>query len=59
MRRRTTMPSKTKIVKLTKKSLDTCPHCGKPKAKDESKVSNERMQLINEVMQQLDGVRLA
>ena len=50
---------KKKVVKLNKKVLEPCPHCGRPKAKDESKVSNERMQLINDVMQQLDGVRLA
>ena len=51
--------TKKKVIKLTKKSLETCSHCGKPKLKDESKVSNERMQVINEVMQQLDDVRLA
>jgi len=52
------MPKK-KVIKLTKKTLETCSHCGRPKIKDESKVSNERMQVINEVMQQLDDVRLS
>lgn len=50
---------KKKIVKLTKKSLETCPHCGKPKIKDETKVTSDRMHVINEVMQRLDDVRLA
>jgi|DEB19_MinimDraft_3_1074340.scaffolds.fasta_scaffold00424_16 hypothetical protein len=52
------MPKK-KIVKLTKKILEPCPHCGRPKAKDETIVTPERMQLINDVMQHLDDVRLA
>lgn len=49
---------KKKTVKLTKKALETCPHCGRKKAKDESRVTPERMQLISEVMQRLDDVRL-
>ena len=49
---------KKKTVKLTKKTLNTCPHCGRKKLKDESIVTPERMQLINDVMQQLDGVKL-
>jgi MoaA/NifB/PqqE/SkfB family radical SAM enzyme len=52
---------KKKTVKLTKKALDKCPHCGRPKAKDETVVTPERMQLINEVMSKLDeeNIRLA
>ena len=41
------MPRK-KIVKLTKKILDTCPHCGKPKVKDERIVTLDRMGLVDE-----------
>lgn len=52
------MPKK-KVVKLTKKVLEECPHCGRKKAKNEALVSNDRMQLINEVLQHLDDVRLA
>lgn len=51
------MPRK-KVIKLTKKSLEVCKTCGRPKLKDESIVTPERMQLINDVMQQLDGVKL-
>lgn len=50
---------KKKTVKLTKKALDICPHCNRPKAKDETKVTSDRMHVINEVMQRLDDVRLA
>jgi len=50
---------KKKTVKLTKKTLDTCPECGRKKLKDETIVTPERMQLINDVMQHLDDVRLA
>lgn len=50
---------KKKTVKLTKKALEKCPTCGRPKVKDESKVSNERMHVINDVMTQLDGIRLS
>ena len=52
---------KKKTVKLTKKTLNTCPHCGRKKLKDESIVTPDRMQLINEVMSKLDedNVRLA
>ena len=50
--------TKKKTVKLTKKALEKCPTCGRPKVKDESIVTPERMQLINDVMQQLDGVKL-
>lgn len=53
------MPTKKKTIKLTKKILEVCPHCGKPKIKDESRVTPERMQLINDVMQHLEGVRLS
>lgn len=53
------MSTKKKTIKLTKKVLETCPHCNRPKLKDESKVTNDRMQLINEVMERLDDVRLA
>jgi hypothetical protein len=49
---------KKKTVKLTKKVLPTCPHCGKPKLKDESRVTAERMQIINDVMTRLEGVTL-
>jgi hypothetical protein len=52
------MPKK-KIVKFNKKNLEPCPHCGKPKLKDESIVTPDRMQLIAEVMQRLDDVRLS
>jgi MoaA/NifB/PqqE/SkfB family radical SAM enzyme len=54
------MPKK-KTVKLTNKVLDTCPHCGRKKLKDESIVTPERMQFINEVVTKLDenNVRLA
>lgn len=51
--------TKKKTVKLTKKVLETCPHCGRKKAKNEALVTNERMQVINDVMQHLDDVRLA
>jgi len=51
--------TKKKTVKLTKKALDTCPHCGRKKIKDESIITGERMQVINEVMQRIDDVRLA
>ena len=51
--------TKKKTVKLTKKALEKCPTCGRPKVKDESKVSNERMHVINDVMTQLDGIRLS
>ena len=39
---------KKKIIKLTKKSLEKCPHCGKPKYKDETVVTEDRMGLIDE-----------
>ena len=52
------MPKK-KTVKLTPKVLHTCPTCGRKKGKNEALVSNDRMQLINEVLQHLDDVRLA
>lgn len=51
--------TKKKTVKLTKKALETCPHCGRKKAKNEALVTNDRMQLINEVMQRIDDTRLA
>lgn len=51
--------TKKKTVKLTKKVLETCPHCGRKKIKDESIITGERMQVINEVMQRIDDVRLA
>jgi MoaA/NifB/PqqE/SkfB family radical SAM enzyme len=50
---------KKKTVKLTKKALETCPHCGRKKTKDESVVTPERMQIINDVMQHLDDIRLS
>ena len=53
------MPAKKKTVKLTKKSLEVCPHCNRPKAKNEALVTNERMHVINDVMSKLDDVRLA
>ena len=49
---------KNKVVKFNKKNLTVCPSCGKPKAMDDSIVTAERMQLINEVMQRLDEVKL-
>ena len=51
--------TKKKTVKLTKKVLHECPTCGRKKLKDEAIVTPERMQLINDVMQHLDDVRLA
>jgi len=51
------MPKKK--VKLIKKNLNTCPHCGKPKAMDSSIVTADRMNYINEVMQRLDGITLS
>jgi len=51
------MPKK-KTIKLNPKNLHVCENCGRPKLKDESKVSNDRMQMINEVMQRIDNVRL-
>lgn len=53
------MPAKKKTVKLTPKVLHTCPTCGRKKAKNEALVTNERMQVINDVMSKLDDVRLA
>ena len=53
------MPAKKKTVKLTKKVLHECPTCGRKKLKDETLVTNDRMQLINEVMQRIDDTRLA
>lgn len=50
------MPRQKK-VKLTKKILDVCPHCGRPKAKDESIVTNDRMNFVNDVMIRLDEER--
>ena len=49
---------KNKVVKFNKKNLTMCPSCGKQKAMDDSIVTAERMQLINEVMQRLDEVKL-
>jgi len=56
-KRKNTMPRK-KIIKFNKKNLTMCPSCGKQKAMDDSIVTAERMQLINEVMQKLDEVKL-
>ena len=50
---------KKKVVKLTKKILETCPHCGRKKFKDESIITADRMQVINDVMQRIDDVRLS
>ena len=54
------MPRK-KIVKLTKKILDTCPHCGKPKIKDERVITEDRMGLIDENLppHKTEGVKLS
>jgi hypothetical protein len=52
------MPKK-KTVKLTKKALDECPTCGRKKLKNEALVSNDRMKIINDVMQSLDDLRLS
>lgn len=41
------MPKK-KTVKLNKKDLTVCSHCGRPKVKDERIVSDERAALIDE-----------
>lgn len=54
------MPRK-KIIKLTKKSLEKCPHCGKPKYKDETVVTEDRMGLIDENLfpHKTEGVKLS
>ena len=51
--------TKRKTVKLTKKVLETCPECGRKKAKNEAIVTQERMHIINDVMTKLDDVRLS
>jgi len=40
--------SKKKIVKLNKKHLTICPSCGKPKLKDDAKVTEEQLARVNE-----------
>ena len=40
--------TKKKVIKFNKKILDVCPHCGKPKVKDERLVTEDRMGLIDE-----------
>jgi len=41
------MPKK-KTIKLTKKVLTICSECGRPKIKDDRKVSAEQLALIDE-----------
>jgi hypothetical protein len=40
--------SKKKTIKLTKRVLTTCSECGRPKFKDDRRISEEQMALIDE-----------
>jgi hypothetical protein len=48
------MINKKKNVKISKKKINICEFCGKPKDCYIEKVSNDRMAVINDVMQRLD-----